>query len=133
MDDPRADAQLLRGVYPPEAGAWRWAAGKFTVILRPPAGAAQFGARLELKLNIPDVIHQQLGALTLSAEAAGVPLGPETFADAGDHVYARDLPASALSGDALPIDFAVDKAIPAGKIEKRELAFIVTSVGLVLK
>jgi hypothetical protein len=36
-----------------------------------------------------------------------------------------------LAGDSVSIEFATDKAIPAGKIEKRELALIVTSVGLV--
>jgi hypothetical protein len=133
MDDPNAGAQLVRGFYPLEGGPWRWTAGRFSVILRPPPGAAQFGARLELKLNIPDVAFRQLGAMTLSAIADGKPLAPEKYTAAGDYVYARDVPATALGGDSVSFEFATDKAIPAGKIEKRELALIVTSVGLVLK
>ncbi len=133
MDDPRADAQLPRGFYPPEGGPWRWTAGKFSVILRPPPGAAQYGARLELKLNFPDAVLKQAGAPTLSAEIGGTQLPPETFSKAGNYTYARDVPASLLGGDSVQIDFASDKPIPAGKLEKRELATIVTSVGLVLK
>lgn len=133
MDDSNAGAQLVRGFYPLEGGPWRWTAGRFSVILRPPPGAAQFGARLELKLNIPEVAFRQLGAMTLSATADGKPLAPEKYAAAGDYVYARDVPAAALGGDSVSFEFATDKAIPAGKIEKRELALIVTSVGLALK
>jgi hypothetical protein len=103
------------------------------VILRPPLGAAQDGARLELKLNIPDAVFQQLGAVTLSATAGGTPLAPEKYTEPGNQVYARDVPANALGGDSVAIEFATDKAIPAGNLEKRELALIVTSVGLVSK
>ena len=133
MDDPRADAQLVKGFYLPEGGSWRWTAGKFSVILRPPPGAALAGARLELMLNIPDVVFKQLGAITLSATAGGSALAPEKYTQPGNQVYARDIPGSALSGDNISIDFATDKAIPAGKLEKRELALIVTSVSLITK
>ncbi len=84
-------------------------------------------------LNIPDVVVQQLGAVTLSATVGQSPLAPEKYTKAGNYVYARDVPASALVGDNVTIDFALDKAIPAGKIETRELGLIVTSVGLVTK
>jgi hypothetical protein len=138
MDDPHAGAQLIEGFYPVEGNGWRWTAGKFSVILRPPPGSApggpaQAGARLELKLNIPDVVIRELGAVTLSAAVAGSPLAPEHYTAPGNYVYARDVPASALSGDSVPVDFATDKAIPAGKIEKRELALVVTSIGLTSK
>ena len=133
MDDPRADAQLPRGFYPPEGGSWRWTAGKFSVILRPPPGAAQYGARLELKLNLPDAVLKQAGAPTLSAGIMGTQLDPEKLSESGNHVYTRDVPASLLASDTVEIDFGLDKPIPAGKLEKRELGLIVTSVGLVLK
>jgi hypothetical protein len=131
VDDPGADGQLVRGFYSPEGNPWRWTQGEFSVILRPPPGATLEGARLELSLNIPDVVFQQLGAVTLSATAAGIRLAPEKYAAAGSYVYTRNLPASALAGDSISVEFGTDKAMPAGKIEKRELALIVTSVGLV--
>ena len=130
MDDPGADLQLLRGFHSLEGGPWRWTEGKFGVILRPPPGSALEGAQLELKLNIPDVVFKELGAVTLSATAAGVPLPPEKYSAAGNYVYTRNVPASALAADNVSIEFATDKSIPAGKIEKRELALIVTSIGL---
>ena len=133
VDDPHAATQLGEGFYSLEGNTWRWTAGKFSVILKPPPGASQDGARLELKLNLPDIILQQLGAVTLSATAGGSRLKPEKYPQAGSFVYARDVPASALGGDSVSIEFATDKMIPAGKLEKRELALIVTSVGLISK
>jgi hypothetical protein len=133
VDDPRAEAQLVGGFYSLEGNTWRWTAGKFSVNLRPPSRGAQEGARLELRLNIPDVVFRQMGAVTLSATAGGSSLAPQKYTEAGDYVYARDVPAGALSGDSVSIQFATDKAIPAGKLEKRELGLIVSSIGLVSK
>jgi len=132
MDDPRAGAQLVRGFYSPEEN-WRWTAGKFNVILRPPPGSGQSGARLELMLTIPDVIVKELGSVTLSGTAAGSPLVSEKYTKAGEYIYARDVPASALATDRVSFEFATDKAIPAGKIEQRELALIVSGIALVTK
>jgi hypothetical protein len=71
--------------------------------------------------------------VTLSARIGGSSLAPEKYSEPGGYIYGRDVPASALSGDSVPVDFATDKAIPAGKIEKRELALVVTSIGLTSK
>jgi hypothetical protein len=133
MDDPRADSQLVQGFYPLEGNKWRWTAGHFSAVLRPPIGSAQDGARLELRLSIPDVVVQQLGTVTLSAMTVQGPLEPEKYTKPGDYVYARDVPPSVLGGDIVSVDFSLDQAIPAGKIEKRELGLIITSVGLVPK
>jgi hypothetical protein len=134
MDDPHADAQLVDGFYSMEGNGWRWTAGKFSVILRPPPGSTgQDGARLELMLNMPEAVLQRLGPMTLSAKIGGSSLAPEKYSEPGGYIYGRDVPASALSGESVSVEFATDKAIPAGKLEKRELALIVTSVGLVPK
>src|SRR5438477_724628 len=69
MADPRGDVQLVSGFYSLEDNGWRWTAGKFSAELKPPPGAGENGAKLELKLNIPDVVVQQLGPITLSASA----------------------------------------------------------------
>src|SRR5712672_2848242 len=74
--DPRAAAQFLRGVYGIENDAWRWAMKTFAVSLRTPTGAAQNGARLELKFVYPEVVFSKAGAATISATVNGVALGP---------------------------------------------------------
>ena len=131
MDDPRAGAQLVHGFYSLEEGKWRWTASRFGVILRPLEGSAQNGARLELMLTIPDVVVKELGPVTLSGVAGESALAPEKYTKAGEYVYARDVPAGSLGGDSVTVEFATDKAIPAGKIEQRQLALIVTGVRLV--
>ena len=50
MGDPKSEPQLITGFHGIEAGAWRWTGKQFTVALRPPFGASQKGARLNLRI-----------------------------------------------------------------------------------
>ena len=131
--DPRAEFQLTRGFWTVEGGAWRWTMKNFTVTLRPPAGSAQKGATLELKFNIPDVMFNRVGAMTLDAHINGVDLGPQKYPSAGEFVYRRDVPAAQLAAAAVAIDFSVDKGLPPSHQDTRELAVIVSSIGLLPK
>jgi len=111
-------------------GGW----GMFTDDFHGGGGTIQLrGAKLELKLNVPDVVIKTLGSITLTASAGGARLTPQKFTEAGNYVYTVDVPAEFLRSDSVTIEFSTDKAIPPGQIEKRELAVIVTSVGLVAK
>ncbi len=127
--DPKAAPQLLRGFYPVEGNAWRWTAGKFAVALRPLAGATQKGARLVVRFVIPDSALTINKSMTLSATVGGFALSPETYTNSGDHTYVRDVPATALGSDKIVADFTLDKFIPAGAIESRELGIVVNSIG----
>lgn len=131
--DPRAATQLTRGFYDLEHESWRWTAQSFAVTLRPPANAANNGANLELKFTIPEVMFNRVGPMTLDARVNGLDLGTQTFSQAGDFTYARDIPAVALASDSVAIDFHVDKGLPPSTKDTRELAVIVTSVGLLPK
>lgn len=128
--DPKTSFQLIKGFYALEGNSWRWTAGKFSVVLRAPAGARQKGATLRVKLNVPEAIAGKLGPQTLSARAAGVALPPETFPQAGDYEYVRDVPAAAFDQDSLTVEFSLDKTLPPGEVDRRELGIIVISVGL---
>jgi len=131
--DPAAAAQLLKGFHGLEQGSWRWTAGSFAVALQPPARAAERGARLVVKLAIPDVVLQRLKALTLRATIDGTALPPETYSRPGDHVYTREVPSSLFTGKPLVVDFALDKTFAPGGGDQRELGIIVTTIGLEAK
>lgn len=133
MNDPKTAVQLVRGFYSLEQGAWRWTKGQFSVTLHPPAGSAQNGARLEMKLTVPDAVIERVKATTLAATVNGHVLEPEKFTKGGEFVYKREVPASVLGGDAATFDFQFDKFLAAGQIEERELAAIVSSVALFRK
>jgi hypothetical protein len=133
MGDRTMANQLVSGFYDVESNAWRWTMQKFAVNLRPPAHAAQQGATLELHLTVPPPSIQKLGSLTLSASIGAVPLAPETYSKAGEYTYRRDVPANVLAGDAVRIDFQLDKAVPPGDVDKRELGVVASSVGLAAK
>jgi hypothetical protein len=130
LGDPKVEPQLVKGFYGVEAGAWRWTDKQFTVALRPPFGAAQKGAKLTFKLTIPDVVIQNLKTISLSATAAGSALAPETYTTPGDFIYVRDLPPSLMSGDAVRIDFQLDKSMRPGGGDIRELGVIAFNIGL---
>jgi hypothetical protein len=128
--DPKASVQLLRGFHAVEGNAWRWTSGKFAVMLRPPASAAQRGAVLKARFALPEAVTGKVGAVTLSANVNGVALPPERYSRAGDHSYSRDVPASALAAEAVTCEFVLDKFLPAGAVDQRELGLVVSSIGL---
>lgn len=128
--DPKAETQLVNGFYGIEQNSWRWTAQQFSVVLRPPAGAAQKGATLNLQLAVSDATIGQLKTISLSASAGGTALPPETYTQAGAFTYTRDVPASPLSGDSVKIDFQLDKALPPNGPDRRDLGLIVSSIAL---
>jgi hypothetical protein len=128
MADPKAAGQLLRGFYPVEGNAWRWTAGKFAVALRPPAGAAQSGAKLVARFTIPESSLARIKSMTLSASVGGLALPPETYKKAGEYTYTRDVAATALSGGKVVVEFALDNYLPAGTVEARELGVVAGSI-----
>jgi hypothetical protein len=128
--DPRAVAQLTHGFYAVESNAWRWTAKDFTVTLHRPDGAAQNGARLEVKLAVPELVINRLGPISLSGNVNGFALAPDTFSKSGDYTYSRDIPATALTTDPVKVEFTADKALPPSGQDARELAVIVSRVAL---
>jgi hypothetical protein len=130
MGDSKVEPQLVSGFYGIEAGAWRWTNKQFTVTLRPPFGAAQRGAKLSVKLTVPDVAIQRMKSVSLSANVGGSTLAPETYTTAGDYMYVRDVPADVLGSDVVRVDFQLDKSMPPSGGDIRELGIIVFSVGL---
>lgn len=128
--NPQQAAQFVRGFYGIEHDAWRWTAKNFTVTLRPFQGADTQGAKLQMKFVIADVMFNRVGAMTVDAKANGLDLGSQKFSKAGEAVYTRDVPPVALNGDTT-FEFSVDKGLPPTDKDPRELAVIVSSIGLV--
>jgi hypothetical protein len=131
--DPRVAHQLLRGFYDVEQNSWRWTMGKFTVVLRPPAGASVKGADLQAKLSVPEAVIARLQSLRLDAKIGEFALEGETFLKAGEHTYRRAVPASVLGSDAVTVDFVLDKFLPPGNLDQRELGLVVSTIGFEAK
>jgi len=79
-------------------------------------------ATLSLKLYIPPHMIDQFGSITLTAEANGEPLAPETYTEPGPARYTRRLPATNSPVDVV---FTVDRVIPPRPEDGRELGIIV--------
>ncbi len=129
MNDPAAAAQLLKGFYPVENGAWRWTAGKFSVRLGVPPGAVQKGATLVFAFNLPAAVLQQLKTVNLSASIHGMALKSGEYKTAGPAMLTADIPASLLTGDSIEVDFALDRSLPPGA-DRRELGVVAVSAAL---
>ena len=131
--DPRATVQLAGGFSRLEFGAWRWTTRRFRVVLKPPADAGARGAILELSFWLPPVILDPLGPVTLSATVNGLALSAERFAQPGAQAYRRDVPAAALAGDAVAVEFATDKWLPPSSDDDREFALLAQGAALLPK
>ena len=130
MGDPQTAAQLISGFYGIEQNAWRWTGRRFSVALRPPFGAAQKGATLQLRLTVPPVVIEKLKTISLSATIGGNALSPETYTQAGDYTYAREVAPAPLAGESVRVDFELDKSMPPSGADLRDLGLVVLSAGL---
>jgi hypothetical protein len=128
MSDPTAPAQLTKGFYALEGGAWRWTAGNFQAALRPPLTTDK-GAILVFSFSIPDVVIQKLSSVTLTASIGSTKLKSQKYSKAGDFTYSADVPAALLTGEKVLVDFALDKSLAAGTVDRRELGLVATAVG----
>ena len=129
MQDPRAPTQLLLGFYSLEPGNWRWTAGHFSVVLRPPRDAKEAGAAIKLKFSIPPAVLDRVKSTSLTAQIGTLTLPAETYNKPGDYEYRRDVPGSAFTSDPIKVDFSLSQFLAAGTVEGRELGVIATAVG----
>jgi hypothetical protein len=129
--DPKTESQLLSGFYAIENNAWRWSAQKFAVALRPPPGAAERGATLQLEISVPQKAIDKLKTVTLRASIGGEGLSPETYDRAGQFTYRREVAANLLTGRKVRVDFQLDKAMPPDGADQRDLGVVVLSAGLI--
>ena len=130
VGDPKAAIQLLRGFHDVENNAWRWTGPKFAVALRPPKEVPAEGAKLFLEYVVPELFLQKVPQTTLSVFVNGKAVEPEVISKAGSFTLERLVPTDLLKGDVVTIDFALDRFLPAGSVDQRELGLIVSAVGL---
>ena len=125
-----AAGQLTWGFHAAGENRMRWTSGKFAVTLKSPSDASRKGGVLKFGFTIPQESIDRLHAITLSARIAGSKLAPETFTTAGEHVYRREVPASALVNAAVEVDFSLDRVLPPSKQTPFETGVMARSVAL---
>jgi hypothetical protein len=120
-------SRLLRGLYDSE-GAWRWTARAFSVSLDRPQ--AESPVYVELEFALVKTLMDQFGEVTLTARANGFDVGGETYGKDGSYLFTKPLPAEAIEGDRIEIEFELDKAKESTGPGDRELGLIAISVAL---
>ncbi len=131
-NDSRVTSQLVRGFYELESGTWRWTMPKFAIRFLVPAGAKEKGAVLKADLVLPEVIFKSTGPIRLTATAGGKSLGEQPLAQVGDHSISYSIPAEALTTETITVEFTLDKTLPPGAVDPRELGLIFIKSGLYL-
>jgi len=131
-NDSRVTSQLASGFYELESGTWRWTMPKFAVRFRVPAGAKEKGAVLKADLVFPEVIFKSTGPIQLTATAGDKALGAQALAQVGDHSVSFPIPADVLTTETITVDFKLDKSLPPGTVDPRELGLIFIKSGLYL-
>ena len=129
-NDSRVAAQLARGFYELESGAWRWTMPKFAIRFLLPDGVRGKGAVLKADLVLPEVIFKTTGPIRLTASAGNQSFGEQSLARVGDHTVSYTIPAAALTSETITIEFRLDKALSPGAVDPRELGLIFIKAGL---
>jgi hypothetical protein len=130
MGDPQIASQLISGFYGIEQNAWRWTGRRFSLALSSPFGAAQKGGTLQLRLTVPPVVIEKLKTISLSATIGGSTLPLETYTQAGDYTYTREVAPALFAGESVRVDFQLDKSMPPSGADLRDLGVVVLSAGL---
>ena len=130
MSDPKAAIQLLKGFHGVEQNAWRWTMGTFSVTLKPPAASNAKGATLMMKLTLPEAVISNVKSTTLTASVAGKQVGSQTYEAPGEYTFTADVPPSVFTSDAVTVDFALTRFLPAGTADPRELGLVASTIAL---
>jgi hypothetical protein len=119
----RYSVKLLEGWYPLEQNSFRWTSRRFSVELR--KALSMDARKLRFTFHLPEAVVQASGPITIRAEVNGEKFATATFSTQGEHDYTVDLGRRISKNGPVKIDFSVDKALPAGDLDTRELALIV--------
>lgn len=131
MADASAVRQIGPGFHQLEGGAWRWTRRSFQVTLRPPEGSEERGAVLEMNCSLPRAVAARLGRIRVSARVGETALAPVSVSGEGNHVLRQRVPGAPLNRDEVTVEFTLDKVVPAGALDARELGLVVSQIGLV--
>lgn len=118
MADPKADAQIVSGVYTLENQEWRWMSARGVFLLKPPAAAAPIHA----KIYIPDTAPGRTVTLLVN----GNETARRTFSEPG--VYTLEAPPALYSGDSITVQLAIDKDFQAPG-DNRRLGLVLVALG----
>lgn len=115
---PRYSVQILEGWHPLEQNSFRWTERRFSIQINRPH-LIRFST-MHFNFRLPAA-----GPVTIAATVNGIGMPPVTFATEGEQSYSIKLPREALKAPVIRVDFAVDKCLPAGAFDERELALLV--------
>jgi len=85
---------------------------------------------LVFAFDIPDAILRQTGPVTLSAYLNQTAVEMTTYKTAGAQRFSAMIPPELLRQSPVAIDFHLDRCVPKGVLDSRELGFVAESISL---
>ncbi|HUI56950.1 MAG TPA: hypothetical protein VLY04_18370 [Bryobacteraceae bacterium] len=129
LGDLRSRPQLRSGWYGIEDGAWRWMAKEAEAVLRVPAGPPPM---FEMQLFFPpDFMQRAGGPVTVSVLLDGRPFAQETYPQPGGYHLLKPIRPNLLAAPATLVTIRLNRAIPPGDADRRELGAVVQGLGFV--
>jgi hypothetical protein len=130
MRNADATRQLAAGIYGVENSDWRWTAGEFSIVLATPRGDSTRGADFVFEFYIPDTIMRRTGPVTLTAYLNQAAIGATTYTAAGAQRFSAMTPPELIKQSPVVIDFHLDRNVPRGVLDTRELGVVALTVSL---
>lgn len=118
MSDAASTGQIVSGLYPVEAGQWRWASRRALVLLKRPEAESRVEARIYIPPDAP--------GRRIEVFMDGQSIGGQTLPGAGMYTV-RSAPVPGGTGSA-SVEVVIDRTFsPPG--DRRELGFIAHEIG----
>ena len=133
MANPVGLPQLVHGFWKLEDGSWRWVAKRFRVVLQAPASASTRGATVELHFTLPKQVLAGVETVRLAATVNGMTLPYVAFATEGAQTFWRVVPPEAFAVQPVTVEITVSRALPPIPGDERELALVVSKIGLLAR
>ncbi len=125
--DLRARPQLLSGWYGIENGSWRWMARQAEATLVVPNKPE---LAFELRLFFPPEHMQKAGGpITVAVLFDGQPFAEETYPSPGGYTLKKTVPPGLFQASSVKLTIRLDRAVPAGAADHRELGAVVNGFG----
>lgn len=127
--DVRARPQLLSGWYGIENASWRWMGREAEAALLVPRQAP---LNFELRIVFPpDHMRKAGGPVMVSVLLNDTLFAQETYAEPGSYVIHQPVPPGILAAGTASVKIRLDRAVPPGDVDKRELGAVVQGLGFV--
>ena len=126
MEDPNADAYLVRGFSARDAGTWRWALDHPVLRFLVPATPR---LRFEMDFSLPERTFRETGPVILTVRINGEVLDRHRCETSGQQHYSHEVPEALIRANAVNLVSIDPDPVWVSKADGTHLGFILSRAG----